>query len=152
VSARRSAGVPSGVPRASAPLPLSEAAKRLRRPGGRPRKAVISDIGNSGAVAGQADALPATPPRTWVSGPAVPEVCPIPPRLLDLEGAAAYLSVSTWTVRDWAAAGVIERVRLPGGSGSQDGALHRLLFDRVDLDRLVERGKDDNVQPARSSR
>jgi hypothetical protein len=35
------------------------------------------------------------------------------PRLLDLEAAAAYLSVSPWTVRDLEAKGVLPRVRVP---------------------------------------
>lgn len=148
--ARGSARLPAGVPRVNAPLPLSEAAKRLRRPAGRPRKAVGCDIAPTGALAGQASALPAAPPAMRPSVSAVPEVCPIPPRLLDLEGSAYYLSVSTWTVRDWAAAGILERVKLPGGAGSKDGELHRLLFDVRDLDRLVEQGKADGVQAARS--
>ena len=76
------------------------------------------------------------------SAPAVPELCPSTgPRLLDLAGAAAYLGVSTWTIRDWAAAGIVRRVRLPGSANSQTGALHRVLFDVRDLDRLVEISK-----------
>jgi hypothetical protein len=71
----------------------------------------------------------------------VPNLCPIPRRLLDLDGAATYLSVSTWTLRDWVSAGVVGRVRLPGGAGNRDGTLARLLFDVRDLDRLIELGK-----------
>src|SRR5438552_2044456 len=36
-----------------------------------------------------------------------------PGRLFDVDRAAAYLSVSPWTVRDLEAAGTIERVRAP---------------------------------------
>jgi len=52
------------------------------------------------------------------------------PRLLDVEAAASYLGVSPWTVRDLVEHGSLSRVALPG--------VRRLLFDRCDLDRLVE--------------
>jgi excisionase family DNA binding protein len=65
---------------------------------------------------------------------AVPAAVPVAPRLLDLGGAAAYLAVSPWTVRDLEAAGTLKRVRVPTGGG-------KLLFDRADLDRLVEAWK-----------
>lgn len=61
------------------------------------------------------------------------------PRLLDLEGAAEYLGLSTWTVRDLEWKGVLPRVRLPNGKG---GEIRKLLFDVRDLDRLVDRSKD----------
>ena len=97
----------------SDPSPLAAAAERLRGKPGRPRK-----------------------PRPE----AVPDgTASIPPRLLDVEGAAAYLSVSSWTVRDLHAAGKLSRVRLPLAG---DRECRRLLFDRVDLDRLVERSKE----------
>jgi hypothetical protein len=60
-------------------------------------------------------------------------------RLLDAEAAAAYLGVSAWTIRDLDARGVLPRVRVPLPNG---GELRRLLFDRVDLDRLIEMWKD----------
>jgi hypothetical protein len=69
----------------------------------------------------------------------VPALCPVPPRLLDVDGAAAYLGVSTWTVRDLEAGGHLPRVRLPLPSGKD---VRKLLYDRADLDRLVERSKD----------
>jgi hypothetical protein len=148
--AHRPTGLPIGVPRMNAPLPLSDAARRLRRPGGRPRKALVPATGNSGAVAGQASAHRAAPPSMRAAEPTVPVLCPIPPRLLDLAGSAAYLGVSSWTLRDWVSAGVLARVKLPGGSGSKDGDLHRLLFDVRDLDRLVEQGKDDPEVPRKA--
>jgi excisionase family DNA binding protein len=52
------------------------------------------------------------------------------PRLLDVEAAADYLGVSVWTVRDLVERGSLSRVALPG--------VRRLLFDRCDLDRLIE--------------
>jgi hypothetical protein len=64
----------------------------------------------------------------------VPALCP---RLVDLEGAAGYLSVSPWTIRDLEAAGTLRRVRIPLGRGE----LRKLLFDRQDLDRLVDAWK-----------
>jgi excisionase family DNA binding protein len=52
------------------------------------------------------------------------------PRLLDVEAAADYLGVSVWTVRDLVERGTLSRVALPG--------VRRLLFDRCDIDRLIE--------------
>jgi hypothetical protein len=70
-------------------------------------------------------------------GAAVPPV--MMPRLLNLEAAAAYLSVSPWTVRDLEAGGALPRVRVPLPEGR---ALRKLLFDRADLDRLIGVWKD----------
>ena len=67
---------------------------------------------------------------------AVPELCP---RLLDLGATAAYLSVSLWSVRDLEAAGTLKRVRVPVAGG---GDLRKLLFDREDLDRLIDGWKE----------
>jgi hypothetical protein len=61
------------------------------------------------------------------------------PRLLDLPAAAAYLGVSPWTVRDLEAAGTLRRVRVPLPN---HGELRKLLFDRVDLDQLIDAWKD----------
>jgi hypothetical protein len=63
----------------------------------------------------------------------------IGPRLLDLDAAATYLSVSPWTVRDLEAAGVLPRVRVPLPDGRE---LRKLLFDKADLDRLIGAWKD----------
>jgi hypothetical protein len=63
----------------------------------------------------------------------------ITPRLLSLDTAAAYLSMSPWTIRDLEAAGVLPRVRVPLPQG---GELRKLLFDKVDLDRLIGARKD----------
>lgn len=64
----------------------------------------------------------------------------IDPRLLGLGATAFYLGdVSPWTVRDLEAAGVLKRVRIPLPNG---GELRKLLFDREDLDRLVESWKE----------
>lgn len=61
------------------------------------------------------------------------------PHLLDLRATAAYLGVSEWTVRDLDAAGMLHRGRIPLPHG---GELRKLLFDRTDLDRLIEAWKD----------
>jgi hypothetical protein len=65
--------------------------------------------------------------------------CTMPCRLLDLESAAAYLGVSAWTVRDLEAAGVLKRVRVPLPDGKD---LRKLLFDKADIDRLIELWKE----------
>jgi hypothetical protein len=62
-------------------------------------------------------------------------------RLLDLRQAAGYLGVSVWTVRDLEAAGVLPRVLIPLGNGYS--TLRKLLFDRADLDRLIEAWKGE---------
>ncbi|MBI3330343.1 MAG: helix-turn-helix domain-containing protein [Nitrospinae bacterium] len=66
-------------------------------------------------------------------------IAPIAPRLLDLDAAATYLGVSPWTVRDLEAAGVLRRVRVSLSGGRE---LRKLLFDKSDLDRLIETWKD----------
>ena len=54
-----------------------------------------------------------------------------PPRVLTLEQAAAYLSVSVWTVRALRSAGELERLVVPGQ--------RMLRFDRLALDAAVDR-------------
>lgn len=61
----------------------------------------------------------------------------VAPRLLDVKDAAAYLGVSPWTIRDLDAAGTLKRVRIAG----RQSDLRKLLFDRADLDRLIEVSK-----------
>jgi hypothetical protein len=60
-----------------------------------------------------------------------------------VKGAAHYLSLSVDSVRDLDARGLLRRVPLPGANGAD---LHVVLYDRVDLDALIERLKE----PARS--
>lgn len=120
-------------------LPLAAAAQRLRRPPGRPRKLTVRS-----AEAQQGRAPLSGPNGSQGYGAAVPAVCPVSPRLLDLPSAATYLGLSPWTIRDLEAAGVLARVRVPLPNG---GELRKLLFDRVDLDRLITVWKDP-VSPA----
>jgi hypothetical protein len=73
---------------------------------------------------------------------AKPDTDAIQPRLLTVNQAARYLSVSTWTIRDWTAADLLPTVQLPplrAREGDRPKArLRRLLFDRVDLDAFVD--------------
>ena len=66
-------------------------------------------------------------------------MAPVAPRLLDLHGAATYLGVSEWTVRDLETGGFLRRVRLPLPNG---GEVRKLLFALEDLDQLVNASKD----------
>jgi len=85
----------------------------------------------------------------------------VQPRLLDLAASAAYLNVSEWTVREMEWAGILRRVRVPLPSTDTrklrqlasptsdhrpafrnwDGELRKILFDRADLDRLIDAWK-----------
>lgn len=91
-----------------------------------------------------------------------PSAAPIAPRLLTLKQAAAYAGISYWTARDLALNGTIPIVRVPSGripTGRQRGSkqpgrvlvpttdprvrsLRKVLVDRLDLDRLIERWKE----------
>jgi excisionase family DNA binding protein len=115
-----------------AALPLAAASLRLRRPPGRPRKQPArhdprhvgrASQGNSTQARIVVEARDAGALDRPASAPAVA------PRLLGLKAAAAYLGVSDWFVRALLAEGVLTRVQLGKG--------RRLLFDRVDLDRLI---------------
>jgi hypothetical protein len=108
--------------------PLAAAQRRLGRPG-RPRKAQVN----------QGGAPLSGPPVTRLGDTGVPAVCPPEARLLDVEGAAAYLAISSWTLRDLHAAGRLPRVRL---ALAGDRECRRLLFDVHDLDQLIEASKD----------
>lgn len=86
----------------------------------------------------------------------------IPPRLLTLKQGAVYCACSYWTLRDLVLNGTVPAVRIPSGrinSGRKHGAkrpsrvlvpatdsrvktLRRVLVDRFDLDRLIERWKE----------
>ena len=105
-----------------------------RRPHpGRPRKAESGHVPGTSAVQ--------VAKNTEANGRALAyqAVAPVLPRLLDLHGAAQYLGVSGWTVRDLEGNGTLKRVRVPLPNG---GELRKLLFDRAELDRLVEVWKD----------
>ncbi len=63
------------------------------------------------------------------------------PRLLDLAGAAAYLSISRSAVRHLVDGGHLARVHL-ASIGRSPARLDRFLLDRVDLDAIVVRSKE----------
>ena len=79
-----------------------------------------------------------------VSGPGVrsSETVSGSQRLLDVKNAARYLSVSEWTVRDWAAQGLFPVVELPSRRPREGErprrAFRRLLIDVQELDRFIE--------------
>ncbi len=117
----------------AATLPLSDAAQRLRRPPGRPRKTPGVTPGVTGHRSGgrprpqvpaAAAPAPASPSDPRSSGLA------LTPRLLSAKVAAAYLSVSPWLIRRLIEAGALTPVRLAGA--------RRVLLDRHQLDQLVE--------------
>jgi hypothetical protein len=69
----------------------------------------------------------------------------VTPRLLDVDGAARYSSLSAWTIRDLIASGALPRVVVPSGPGKE---LRAIRIDRFDLDRLIERWKESTVTTA----
>lgn len=61
----------------------------------------------------------------------------VTPRLLDIQSAAVYLSVSEWTLRSWIADGLLAPVELPSVRNKREKN-RRLLFDRLALDSFVD--------------
>ena len=106
-------------------LPLAAASVRLRRRPGRPR---TRPQPRPRHVPGHVDAEH----RETTAVPLVRRTSvPVDgPRLLDVKATADYLGVSAWAVRDLVERGSLSRVALPG--------VRRLLFDRCELDHLVE--------------
>src|SRR5438445_1699610 len=106
-------------------LPLAAASVRLRRRAGRPRTRPQPPPRHvSRHVDLEQRESAAVPLVHRTSGPVDA------PRLLDVEASAGYLGVSAWTIRDLVERGTLSRVALPG--------VRRLLFDRCELDHLVE--------------
>jgi hypothetical protein len=100
----------------------------------------------TGLPLGHLKRRPERPPRVTAEARGTrpgPEGSPDPAaRLLELDQTARYLGVSPWTVRDLEASGVLRRVSIPLGNGRE---LRKLLFDREDLDRLIEAWKDGRL-------
>jgi len=115
-----------------AALPLAAAAERLRGKPGRPRKT------ESGREAGIAEGEDRADGKLRPEGRTYLAIASISPRLFGLPAAAAYLGLSGWTIRDLEANGTLRRVSIPLPGGRE---LRKLLFDRADLDRLVEAWK-----------
>ena len=123
---------------ASTPSPVP--GSRRGKPG-RPRIGDVGIFGKQDHGHGAGTAVQQSRSRSGHGeGAAVQQtVVPVLPRLLDLPTAAAYLGLSPWTVRDLEAAGSLSRVRIPLPNA---GELRKLLFDRMDLDRLIESWKE----------
>jgi len=66
-------------------------------------------------------------------------VAPVFARLLDLDSTALYLGISPWKVRELDQQGILQRVRIPL---ADHGEVRKLLFDRNDLDKLIEAWKE----------
>jgi hypothetical protein len=64
------------------------------------------------------------------------------PRLLDLDGASAYTGIPYWSLRRLAASGALPVVRLPRPGATDGRVMRRILFDRSDLDRLIDANKE----------
>ena len=62
-------------------------------------------------------------------------------RLLNLQQSAAYLGVSRSVAGSYVARGLITPVNLP--SRFETGPLRRCLIDKEDLDRFIDRTKDE---------
>ena len=58
------------------------------------------------------------------------------PRLMDMHTAAAYLSLSYWTVRGLVQSGKIETVEFPRADEAEP--IRRVLIDRATLDEFVD--------------
>lgn len=109
------------------PLPLADAARRLRGRPGRPSKTPErSHVEVTPALQVRVAPSPAARPSDRTSN--------VLPRLLGVEAAGRYLGVSAWTIRDLVAGGQLQPVRLSLASGK---AVRRLLLDRMQLDLLV---------------
>ena len=106
-------------------LPLSAASHRLRGRPGRPRTRPVSHGPRHGARQVPVQVEPVERPQNPQSLERG--------RLLSLKGAASYLGVSDWTLRKLMVERDVVPIRLPG--------VCRLLFDRADLDRLIERSR-----------
>ena len=119
-----------GAMRPAATLPLAAASVRLRGKPGRPRKGTAGaqppdetrvNSGRDGSSQDSQSGRPSLDER----------------RLLDVTMAAAYLGdLGEDTVRELDASGVLTpaRVKIPGRGGQP---LRKVLFDRLELDRLV---------------
>lgn len=117
--------------------PLAAASERLKKRPGRPRKDGAVSPQTSGHPSGPAK--PALTATSEAAGKVSPETSPIQPRLLDVDLAATYLSLSPWSIRCLIANRTLRRVRVPLPNG---GEMRKVLVDRADLDRLVEAWKE----------
>src|SRR5262249_45651408 len=126
-------------------LPLAAASARLGRRPGRPRKLPLSSVVAPPPASSNNLGITHARPRINTDDQKRTKAREAPARLvegwrlLDVDGAAIYLGVSKWTIKDLIASGHLPRVRLPL-SPSRD--LRRLLIDVRDLDKLIESNKE----------
>lgn len=105
---------------------------------GRPRNGDTGIFGKQ--ESGHSPGTVTMKPRTQSgSGDGAQVQITIAPRLLDLHVSASYLGLSAWTVRTLEQQGILKRVRIPLPNA---GELRKLLFDRIDLDRLIDGWKE----------
>jgi hypothetical protein len=114
----------------SNPLPLAAASDRLRG------RSASRSMSRSGRPKASPLAYPlAERPNPLTKTPRTSDrESSVPARLLGIEDAAAYLGLSTWTLRDMVTGKELAPVQLVAAGRP----VRRLLFDRADLDRLVE--------------
>ena len=94
----------------------------------------VENRSNSVVTGGQTNRRPVCK----ASGRRTEDGSPLSPRLLDLHATARYLGVSEWTVRTLEHQGLLRRVRVPLAGW---GELRKLLFDRLELDALIDAWK-----------
>jgi len=84
------------------------------------------------------------PRSTTLNGPAMKATTKTitEPRLLGVTAAARYVGLSVWTLRRLAWNGAIPVVKLPALDGPEGKPMRRILFDRSDLDALINRSKE----------
>jgi len=112
-----------------------------REKSGRPRKddAGIFTGPVSGHTTGTVPPKPQARSGDRHSVEVIQTAVPLSPRLLDLQMAATYLGLSIWKVRELEQASILARVRIPLPG---KGEVRKLLFDKNDLDRLIEAWKE----------
>ena len=114
-------------------LPLATASQRVRGRPGRPRTKPSGD--NPGDNLEPARTQVRVPPARPAARPQdSPSCAPPGPRLLTRQQAAQYLSLSLDMIDRLSQQGELRRVQLTLG----DRTVRKVLYDRADLDRLVE--------------
>jgi hypothetical protein len=121
-----------------APKRFTEPVYVPQRSHGRPRKAgPLVECGHNAVTAPEASGMNSGSERGTLALHTTG--LPMERRLLDLHTASTYLGMSPWTVRALEAAGTLRRIHVPLPNA---GELRKILFDRVDLDRLIETWKN----------
>jgi hypothetical protein len=115
----------------SEPLPLAEAARRLRRPPGRPRRLETMAPAGLPIQGAGPEPAPAAAIRADFAAPLLPRGLPIP-------AASSYSGLPIRRLWSFIASGVLPAIRVPG--------VRRVLLDRLDLDRLLEEHRQGGPQ------